>query len=288
MAELKLYLLGPPRLERAGLPLDLRRRKALALLAYLAVTGQPHSRAALVAFLWPEYDHRRGRADLSRTLSVLRKTLGPTALATDRKTVELNLERELWVDVHHFQQLLTVCKSYGHPENMVCAACLPPLQEAAMLYQADFLAGFTLPDSLDFDEWQFFQIEELRRDLMGALERLGRGYMGQDNLEEAIVYIRRWVGVDPIHEPAHRQLMTLYAQTGQRAAALRQYQVCEELLDRELGVPPQAETTALDGPERTFCHQRQSRSWTSGAKKATDISELSPYPTSSITRPKVW
>lgn len=245
MAELQLYLLGPPRLERAGLPLNPGRRKALALLAYLAVTDQPHSRAALVAFLWPEYGHRRGRADLSRTLSLLRKTLGPTALVTDRKTVELNPEHKLWVDVRHFQQLLAVCKSHGHPENMVCAACLPPLKEAAGLYRADFLAGFTLPNSLDFDEWQFFQLEELRRDLVGALEGLGRGYTGQDNLAEALVYVRRRVGLDPLHEPAHRQLMTLYARTGQRAAAMRQYQVCEEVLARELGVLPHPETTAL-------------------------------------------
>ena len=44
MSCLKLYLLGPPRAERTDGPCTFDRRKAMALLAYLAVTGQPHRR----------------------------------------------------------------------------------------------------------------------------------------------------------------------------------------------------------------------------------------------------
>ena len=245
MSRLKLYLFGPPRLERTGVPLDLGRRKAEALLAYLAITDQRHSRDALATLFWPESDSSRGRAGLSRTLSVLNKALGAGWVAADRETVTVNPDADLWVDVIHFQQLLADRRSHGHPDNMVCAACLPMLEEAAGLYQADFLTGFTLPDSPQFDEWQFYQTEGLRRELASALERLGRGYTGQDNLERAIVHVRRWVELEPLEEPARRQLMTLYAQSGQRTAALRQYQVCVELVDRELGVSPQAETTAL-------------------------------------------
>ena len=56
MSGLRLLLLGPPRLERDNAPVNLERRKALALLAYLAVTGEPQSREALATLLWPDHD----------------------------------------------------------------------------------------------------------------------------------------------------------------------------------------------------------------------------------------
>jgi len=48
-ATLKLFLLGPLRVEVDDQPLTIRRRKALALLVYLAVSGQTYSRDALAA-----------------------------------------------------------------------------------------------------------------------------------------------------------------------------------------------------------------------------------------------
>ncbi|MGD9100434.1 MAG: SARP family transcriptional regulator, partial [Anaerolineae bacterium] len=73
MSRLKLYLLGPPRLERDGVPLEFNMRKNVALVAYLAVTGYSHTREALVTLLWPELEPSRARAGLRRNLSVLRK-----------------------------------------------------------------------------------------------------------------------------------------------------------------------------------------------------------------------
>jgi DNA-binding SARP family transcriptional activator len=84
MSRLALYLLGPPRLELDGGPIHIGRRKAMALLAYLAMTGQFHSHDSLATFLWPEYDQSRARADLRRTLSVLNRTLGQEWIAADR------------------------------------------------------------------------------------------------------------------------------------------------------------------------------------------------------------
>ena len=76
MSRLALYLLGPPRIERDGHPVDVRRRKAVALLAYLAVTGQGHSRDALATLFWPEHDQSHARAGLRRALASLKKGLG--------------------------------------------------------------------------------------------------------------------------------------------------------------------------------------------------------------------
>jgi len=56
MSRLALFLLGPPRIERDGVLINVDTRKAIALLAYLAVTHQRHSRDVLASLLWPEYD----------------------------------------------------------------------------------------------------------------------------------------------------------------------------------------------------------------------------------------
>jgi hypothetical protein len=90
VSRLALYLLGPPRIERDGVPIRLDRRKAIALLAYLAVTGESHRRASLVNLLWPEYDGTRGRAALRRTLYALRKALGGAWLEVSREEIGLD------------------------------------------------------------------------------------------------------------------------------------------------------------------------------------------------------
>jgi predicted ATPase/DNA-binding SARP family transcriptional activator len=245
VSQLALFLLGPPRLERNGRPVEIVRRKAVALLAYLAVTAENHTRDSLANLLWPEYDQRRARADLRRTLSVLNKALAGAWLTIEHDRVGLNQQADFWLDVTYFQRRLAECQTHGHPPDEVCAACLPPLIEAVTLYRDDFLAGFTLSDSANFDEWQFFQTEQLHLQLAHALEKLVRCYHNRGEFEPALTYAQHWLGLDPLHEPAHRLLMQLYAQTDQRAAALRQYQVCVQALENKLGIAPAAETTAL-------------------------------------------
>jgi predicted ATPase/DNA-binding SARP family transcriptional activator len=245
MSSFKLSLLGPPHLECDGVPLGLDRNKNMALIAYLAVTGQSHSREALVTLLWPELEPSRARANLRRNLSMLRKALGGEWLVADRETIGLDPSADLWLDVDRFHSLLLAWQEHGHPEADVCPECLTALAEAVELYRGDFLEGFTLRDSPNFDEWQFFQTEGLRQELASALEKLVRGHSAQGVYESAIPYARRWVALDPLHEPAHRCLMQLYAWSGQRAAALRQYEECERVLQEELGMPPQEETTQV-------------------------------------------
>jgi DNA-binding SARP family transcriptional activator len=189
MSSLKLLLLGPPRLERQNLPVELERRKALALLAYLAVTGEPHSRDALASLLWPDKDETQAHAYLRRVLFTLKQALAAQHIAIGRERIALAYNSEglsdFWLDVAHFRRLLASCATHGHALNDVCPTCLPPLAEAVALYRADFTAGFTLLDSPEFDEWQFFQAEGLRSDLAAALERLVRGHSAQGELEAA-------------------------------------------------------------------------------------------------------
>src|SRR5262249_39813536 len=170
MSQLVFSLLGSPRIERDGSPLSVDTRKAIALLAYLAVTNQPHRRDALAAFFWPDYDQTHARATLRRTLSALNKALGDAGLAIDRESIEMRPNAQLRLDVHEFEAYLAGCQTHGHAANEVCAACEKPLAAAVALCRDDFMAGFSLRDSPTFDDWQFFQREAYRRELAGALE----------------------------------------------------------------------------------------------------------------------
>ena len=116
---------------------------------------------------------------------------------------------------------------------------------AAALYRDDFFAGFHLADSSPFDEWRFFQAESLRRDMIGVLDCLVQNYSAHGDYGAAIAYARRWLALDPLHEPVHRWLMRLYSWLGRQSAALRQYDECVHILHTELHDQPERETTDL-------------------------------------------
>jgi DNA-binding SARP family transcriptional activator len=209
MSRLAQNLLGPPRIELDGEPAQISRRKVLALLAYLASTRQPHSRDALATLLWPEYDQSGARGRLRRTLSTLNRALDGEWFAADRETIGLNRDSDLWLDVSAFRQWLAACDAHDHPLGEACDECRELLIAAVELHRDDFMAGFTLPDSLAFDEWQRFQTQRLCDELGDALERLVLGHSAAGDYDRAMAHGQRWLALDPTHEPAHRQLMGL-------------------------------------------------------------------------------
>jgi predicted ATPase/DNA-binding SARP family transcriptional activator len=272
VSQFKLYLFGPPRLERNGQPVEIKLRKALALLVYLATTRQPHSREALATLFWPEHNQRSALANLRRLLYDLNQLVGEQVLDTAADAIRLRTGIDVWVDAQHFQALLAEASSdkgaQGAPRwqgdqvtgiatgRAITQSPSHPvtqsrLAEAATLYKDDFLAGFTLPDCPSFDDWQFFQREELRRLFASLMAQLTTLHEAGEALDEALHYARRWLALDPLDEAVHRRLMQLFVLSGQSAAAIRQYDECVRILKRELDVPPEAETTALYEAIRT-------------------------------------
>ena len=61
MPQLEIRLFGSPAITLNGTLLEVDTRKAIALLAYLAVTYQRHTRDALAALLWPDYNQTEAR-----------------------------------------------------------------------------------------------------------------------------------------------------------------------------------------------------------------------------------
>lgn len=107
MSRLSVHVLGPPRIERDGVWINVGRRKAIGFLTYIAITGGSHRRDALVNLLWPETNQTRGRAALRRALFALQK-----ALAGDRRACKPQSVVNGWFVVHHDPQQSVVPTKY--------------------------------------------------------------------------------------------------------------------------------------------------------------------------------
>src|SRR4051794_18164603 len=230
---LALSLLGVPRVLRDGQAATFETRKAMALLAHLALAERPRPRQALCALLWPDVDLDRGRGALRRTLSTLRSGIGKEWVEVVGDSVSLRRTSDLELDVARFRALAADAESEE------------PLTQAVALFSGEFMEGFSLRDSPDFDDWQAGERRGLERELASVLRLLVGALAARGDYEHAIPHARNWLELDPLHEPAHRELIRLYAWSGERAAALEQYRKCVRTLSDELGVAPLAETAAL-------------------------------------------
>jgi len=233
LPQLKIHLLGLPYIEFDDEEIDISRRKAFALLAYLAITGKQHSRDFISATLWSDYEPERARAELRRILNTINKTAVGKWMIIDRKIMNLQQNDDLWIDVVEFNKLLD-----KEPTPEI-------LSEAIQLYRGDFMRGFTISGSSEFDDWQSLQTQTLQQMLIRALEQLVNHQIKKQEIDGMIASLQRWLEIDPYYEIAQRQLMRAYTVAGQRAAALHQYESFRSLLKRELDLSPQEETTVL-------------------------------------------
>ncbi len=245
MSRLSVSLLGPPRIELEGRSVRFDTRKTSALLFYLAVSKQTLRRDSLVSLLWPESGESSGRSLLRGSLHVLRRELGSEWIRANRDTVALNADLDPWIDVQEFSDLLAECESHGHGADEFCPSCREPLSKALDLYRGVFLEGFSLKDSVSFDDWQTLQTQKLHSEMTSGFDRLIGCLKESGDLPKAVGYAQRWLELDPVAEQAHRHLMGLYARSGQRNAALSQFEKCVRLLKNELGISPEEETLRL-------------------------------------------
>lgn len=247
--DLSISLFGSPQVRRGSQQVIIQRRKDLALLIYLVVTSQPHRRDKLATLLWEDQNQAEARSNLRKSLSRLKSILGENVLLTSQDQVRVYPNHPIDVDIAQFNLRVQQFHKHGHARNgaesVLCHDCQKALEEAALYYQADFLAGFSVSDSSVFEEWQFFQSESLRKNLAEILEQLARLYANREEYKTAIEYCRRWLALDRLNESAQRQLITLYALSGQRAAAKRQFEECKRILKEELDVEPEEETLQL-------------------------------------------
>lgn len=251
MAELLLRCFGGFQATLLGKPLALfQTDKTRALLVYLAVERRVHQRSELAHFFWPGYSEESARNSLRQSLYQLRQLLhdaeaDPPWLLLTRQTVQINSAAQVHIDALDFTQLLADCAAHPHSTLATCPDCLLRLRRIVELYHGDFLVDFSLADSDPFEEWRRILQEQLHIQMMNALAQLANATETLGDADTALQAAQRQLALEPWWEPAYRQIMRLLARRGQRTAALAQYQRCRQVLDEELHVEPDAETTAL-------------------------------------------
>ena len=236
---LTLTLLGQVAIARDGEPLArFRSQTEIALLVYLAQTGQTHSREAVADLLWDASSTAQSLSNLRTALTRLRAHTADELLVT-RKTIAMRPERRQAVDSVRLQSDL---QAIGAPESPAAAQ---RLAAALRLYQGDFLAGFYLPGARRFNEWVVVEQEHLRQQVIAGLQRLITYALERPDPPLGIAAARQWLAIDELSETAHAQLIHLLALNGQVTAALAQGTRLVRLLGDELGIPPQPATVQL-------------------------------------------
>ncbi len=236
---LEIVTLGGLQIRRAGERLTgFRSRKERALLVYLAVEPRPHSRAALAGLLWSDMPQARALGNLRRVLSNLRRLVGDHLRITPR-TAAVNPHSDYWLDVSELVAWESAESGTGQPRPG------PPASQLANLYRGDFLAGFYVRNAPLFEEWVLVWRERLRTIALRALYETMTYHSARGEYTSALRCAEQLLHLDPWREEVHREMMHLLTLTGQRSAALRQYETCRRLLQEEFGIEPMDETTAL-------------------------------------------
>ena len=238
---LRIWLLGELRI-KAGeydvTPEALRQAWAGAVLACLALSRRFRLRREQVCeALWPEDDPDAALNRLNKALHAARRALEPRLppyspsryLFTSGPWIELRSPDGIWLDVHAFESAADAALAAKEPAL---------LEAAASWYTGDLLA--------DMDgNWLIADRFRLRERYGLLLRTLARVYEERGEITLALTTLRRVIAHDPADEDAHVALMRLYARTGSRHLALRQYQQLREILRQELDTDPLPTSHAL-------------------------------------------
>jgi DNA-binding SARP family transcriptional activator len=211
MALLTIRLLGNPEVTVGQQTLTFRTRKVLALLIYLVAEGGTHSRESLMTLLWPDSAAKDAAVTLRVTLSRLRKSLQPAGhfLISEAGNVGFDFEQPFDLDL---AWLATAVLPETAPSELTAILDLD---------QGEFLAGFSLPDAPDFDNWAVVQREACQRQVETLYDRLTQHQLNRHENASAVATAARWLARAGFSEMAYRRLMAAQAMAGDRPAALR-------------------------------------------------------------------
>jgi serine/threonine-protein kinase len=220
----------------------LSQPKRVALLAYLALATPRgfHRRDKLLALFWPELDESHARNSLSQALRFLRRSLGDEAILT-RGGEEVGLDFDLiTVDALDFRSALDAA-SEGADE----ARAQSRLEEALDLYRGHLMEGFFLSGCPEFESWLESERQMLREAAAGVAWALAHHRIATGSLTEAERMGQRALGLVATDENEVRRFIEALAGAGDRAAAVRFYEVFAQRLAVELELRPGRRTREL-------------------------------------------
>jgi DNA-binding SARP family transcriptional activator/tetratricopeptide (TPR) repeat protein len=293
---LSVGLLGLPEVRFEGRPLRFGRRKALALLCYLAAEGGHHPRGELAELLWPKSEKRRARTDLRSILASLRKTLGED-LASDRDSVVARVlafdgellglaPQEVELDLRVLESAVLLARSETSEtmprgeivhDSVGSHHPIARLEETLGLYRGEFMEGFSLDDTPEFDLWLEAERERWRGVFGELCERVSRLQAETGRLESATATARLWARHAPLEEAAYLRLAELLSAAGEGEQAFLASQEFRNTLKSELEIEPSvrmrelAERLRKEVEERTPLSESLAHSATTASLSPLEI-----------------
>ncbi len=261
MADWKIQLFGEPNIQCHGNSW-VKPESSIAQEIFLFLLSHRrtvHSRESLATLLWSECSTEQSKKNLRQTLWRLRSCDALPAemkqtllISIDKDHIQLNPEIDFWVDTEVFEQIYRETKTQQTVDEQLAQR----MREAVQLYRGSFLEGY-------WHDWCLFERERLQNMYLAMMDKLIEWCIRQENFEDGLDYGERILQLDPAAERAHQQMMRLYHLSGNRTAALRQYERCVRHLKEELDVNPSASTLKIlaqiraDGVETTVPHDTQ-------------------------------
>jgi DNA-binding SARP family transcriptional activator len=232
---IEIRLLGSPHLidnnQDLPLPTSIHARKLLVYLILYA--SRQHTRNKLIGIFWPDQSEERARKALSQAIWHIRKTI-PDIVVSDGEQISLSSKIDLSIDTQIIEQKT---KKWLNVSPIV-----PEGKEALIqvvdLYRGELLEGY-------YDDWILLERERLRNLYQQTLEQLLHAEKTSENYLQALDYAQKILILDPLHENMHREIMRLYYSLDRPEAAIQQYNTCCQILQSELDLEPEPETTAL-------------------------------------------
>lgn len=224
MSDLSIELFGIPRVERNGEGIDFPYSKVNALVYYLAVNGAT-SREELAGLLWPDEREDVAKKNLRNAIYRAKKTVGLDFIISPKKSILLlDPDMDITCDA---------CEFSKDPENQL------------QLYKGDFLQGFSIKDSEQFDYWvlkmrRFYDKRFSNYAYMVLNKAVEEGRF--DHVEKGINTL---VARDEYDERNVRLLMRFYAKTGRPGKVIQTYYKLKKVLRDDLGVSPDSKTQAI-------------------------------------------
>jgi len=219
------------------------------LFAYIIVTQYRSQyrtglrRELLANLFWEDQPEKNARRCLSTALWRLRREFQqdqiphhPDFITATSEQVSINFLIDPWLDIDQFEQ----AAKYGlnKPLHAMEPLHIETLEKAVQLYTGDLLENC-------YDDWAIQERERLHLLYLRCLARLMRYYRQTGRYEACVSCGQKILQTDPLREQIHRELMLLYLENGQPGLAMHQYEVCRQILKRELGIAPMPETTLI-------------------------------------------
>jgi DNA-binding SARP family transcriptional activator len=243
MSKLKINLFGKFSVRREEQPVPgFDAYKEQELLSYLLLhRNRPHSREALAGLLWGDVLTEKSKKYLRQALWHIQTALdadvgGDTVLSVEHDWVQFNARADLWLDVEVFERAFMLVRDRRGAD--LNEECLEALQGAVQLYRGDLLEGW-------YQDWCLYERERLQNIYLVMLDKLMCFCEAKGKFELGQHYGSLVLRYDRAHERTHRQLMIFQYLSGDRTAALRQFERCAAALKEELGVSPDKLTAAL-------------------------------------------